>query len=46
MRETDSRLALAGLTEGAKAALWLPAFSMRCRAEQRHDACGHVDALA
>ena len=36
----------ANLTEDAKAALWLLAFSMRDPVEQLHDARSHVDALA
>jgi O-succinylbenzoate synthase len=36
----------AGLTQDAKAALWLFAFAMRDRAEQLRDARTHLDALA
>jgi hypothetical protein len=34
------------LTEDAKAALWLLAFSMRDQAEQQRDARAYLDALA
>ena len=34
------------LTEDAKAALWLLAFSMRDPADQLHDARAHLNALA
>ena len=34
-----------GLSENAKAALWLLAFSMRDQVEQQHDARAHLDAL-
>ena len=36
----------AELTEDAKAALWLYAFSMRDPGDQREDARAHLDALA
>jgi hypothetical protein len=36
----------AGLTEDAKAALWLLAFAMRDRCDQLRDARTHLDALA
>jgi hypothetical protein len=34
------------LTEDAKAALWLMAFSLRDQIEQQHEARAHLDALA
>jgi hypothetical protein len=36
----------AGITQEAKAALWLLAFAMRDRADQLRDARSHLDALA
>jgi hypothetical protein len=42
----DAIAGSAGLTEDAKAALWLLAFSMRDPVEQLQDARAHLDALA
>jgi hypothetical protein len=42
----DAIDASAGLTEDARAALWLFAFSMRDPGDRRQDARAHVDALA